>query len=37
MNLVKAKSEETINLVFKKSRLKLKPGNLAYSNLYGDP
>ena len=26
-----------MNIVFKKSRLKLKPANLTYSNLYGDP
>ena len=37
MNLVETKSEEVITLTFKKSKLKLKPSNISYYNLFGNP
>ena len=36
MNVVKSKSEDVVNFIFKKSRLKLKPANLTYTNLFGN-
>lgn len=37
MNLVENKSEDVITLTFKKTKLKLKPANITYSNIFGDP
>ena len=36
MNVVKNKNEDFVNFIFKKSRLKLKPANITYSNLFGN-
>ena len=36
MNIVKTSNEETANFIFKKNRLKIKPCNITYSNLFGD-
>ena len=37
MNMVEAKSEDVVTLTFKKSKLKLKPANISYANLFGNP
>jgi hypothetical protein len=37
MNMVESKSSEILNFHNKKLKLKLKPSNITYSNLFGNP
>lgn len=37
MSSVEAKTEDIVSFTVKKSKLKLKPSNITYSSIYGDP
>jgi hypothetical protein len=37
MNWVKAQNEEPVAFMLKRTKLKMKPGSITYSNLFGNP